>query len=202
MIRYLIATSLFLAPVVSQAATDSSSNRSNKAAYVAYDAFGLTLMPVAGPRIGYFVSKDFVAEAGFATGDAKLGEFEANKKIIEVKAKKFFGNSFYVDGGIGYETWEVSYPVAVDSGSYDTRQLSGNVQNTGVELHIGNQWQWDGFTLGCDWVGYFLSLNTSTSFNDDSGVSPEKKEAEEKDVKQTFAGNSPHITRFYVGWAF
>lgn len=198
---HLVIASLFFLPFSAAAATDSSSNRSNKSAYVAYDAIGLTLMPVAGPRLGYFVSKDFVAEAGFATGDAKLGDFEANKKIIEIKAKKFFGNSFYIDGGLGYETWDVSYSVIADTGS-DTRNLSGSVQNTGIAMHLGNQWQWDGFTMGCDWVGYFMSLNTATSFSSESGVSEERKQEEEDDAKQTFAGSSPHITRFYVGWAF
>ena len=30
--------------------------------------------------------------------------------------------------------------------------------DTGLGLKIGNQWQWDSFTMGCDWVGVSKSL--------------------------------------------
>jgi hypothetical protein len=180
----------------------SQSNRAGKKAYVAYDVIGLTLMPVSGARVGYFIDQDLVAEAGFSSGGASIGDFKADKSIIELKAKKFFGNSFYVDGGLGYELWNVNYPVSISDTSSETRKLKGTVQNTGLEFHIGNQWQWDGFTLGCDWLGYFLSLSSSTSFKSDSSVSAQKKEEEEKDVKKTFVGSSAHITRLYLGWAF
>lgn len=205
--RYLLTTALFLIPFSDAAfgqASDTSSktNRAGKNAYAAYDVIGLTLMPVSGARFGYFINQDLVAEAGFSTGGASIGDFKADKKIIELKAKKFFGNSFYIDGGLGYETWDVRYPVAISDTLTETRKLKGNVQNTGLEFHIGNQWQWGGFTLGCDWVGYFLSLSSSTSFKSDAGVSDQKKKEEEKDVKETFAGSSAHVTRLYLGWAF
>lgn len=184
------------------ARVNSQSNRAGKTAYVAYDVIGLTLMPVSGARVGYFIDQDFIAEAGFSTGSASIGDYKADKSIVEIKAKKFFGNSFYVDGGLGYESWNVSYPVSINDTSFETRKLKGTVQNTGLEFHVGNQWQWGGFTLGCDWVGYFLSLSTSTSFKGDSSVSAEKKKEEEKDVEKKFAGSSPHVTRLYLGWAF
>jgi hypothetical protein len=181
---------------------ESRANRAGKAAYVAYDVIGLTLMPVSGLRAGYFIDPDFVAELGYASGGASIGDFKADKSIVELKAKKFFGNSFYVDAGLGYEMWNVSYPVSISDTSFETRKLKGTVQNTGLEFHVGNQWQWDGFTLGCDWAGYFLSLASSTSFKSDTSVSAQKKEEEEKDVKKTFAGSSAHVTRLYLGWAF
>lgn len=180
---------------------ESSGNRPGKTGYVALEAIGLTLMPVSGFRGGYFISPDLTAELSYASGGATLGDFEAKKTVIEAKAKYFLGNSFYIDGGLAQESWAVTYPV-MDAGGSTSSNLSGSVSNTGLVFHIGNQWQWSGFTLGCDWLGYFASLSSSASFDGSTTVDEADKKKEEDDVKSTMGGGSAHVTRFYLGWSF
>lgn len=186
---------------VALAAGESEANRGGKTGYVALEPIGLTLLPVSGLRGGYFISPDLTAELSYASGGASLGDFEAKKTLIEIKAKYFIGNSFYVDGGIAQESWKVDYPVS-DAAGGTSSTLSGSVNNMGMVFHIGNQWQWSGFTLGCDWAGYFLSLSSKSSFSSSSTADPADKEKEEDDVEATMGTGSAHVTRLYLGWSF
>lgn len=198
-----IATTIAAASLTTAAtAQDSVAARKDKMAYVAVDAIGFTMMPVSGVRAAYLINPDLAVEGGYSTGSASIGDFKAVKSIVELKAKYFVSNSFYVDGGFAHESWDVNYPVVAASGSLSTTDLEGSVANNGASLHIGNQWQWSGFTVGCDWVGYFLSLNTTSSFKDNTAVSQENKTAQESDVKTAMGGNSVHLLRLYGGWAF
>jgi hypothetical protein len=83
-----------------------------------------------------------------------------------------------------------------------TSTLDGKVTNTGIDLHVGNQWQWDGFTMGCDWVGYFLSLSTSASYGSGSDLDAADKKSEEDSLISRLGGSSLHLARFYIGWSF
>ncbi|MEI6397235.1 MAG: hypothetical protein WCO71_00565 [Pseudomonadota bacterium] len=177
-------------------------NREGKHAYAAYEVIGLTMMPVSGLRLGYFINPNLVAEVSYLTGSAKIGSFESRKSLMEAKAKYFLGETFYVDGGFAHESWGVNYSVLKSGGTLETADIRGKVTNTGIDLHIGNQWQWEGFTLGCDWVGYFLNLSTSTSYGSTSGLDTEDQKSEEAKVKKNLGGSSAHVTRFYIGWSF
>ena len=60
----------------------------------------------------------------------------------------------------------------------------------------------DGFTIGCDWVGYCLSLSNSVDLTgSDISSSADLKEAVD-DATDLLTGNGIHMTRLYVGWAF
>ena len=177
-------------------------NREGKHAYAAYEVIGLTMMPVGGLRLGYFINPNLVAEVSYLTGSAKIGSYESKKALMEAKAKYFLGETFYVDGGLAHESWDVKYSVLKSGTLLETSSLSGKVANTGIDLHIGNQWQWDGFTLGCDWAGYFLNLSTSTSYGSGSGLDEEDQKSEEAKVKKSLGGSSAHLLRFYIGWSF
>jgi hypothetical protein len=200
-----------LAEAAPAAPAAESSPRAGKTAYGALELIGFTIMPVSGLRLGYYVNSNLAAEVGYASGSAKIGSFESDKKIIEAKAKYFVGDTFYIDGGIGHEMWTTEYSVLTADSLIVSNSVKGKVSNTGIEFHIGNQWQvthrvmdWDvtGLMIGCDWIGYFKSLSTQTSFGSASNLDAADKKREEASVKTAFGGSSLHLARFYVGWAF
>ena len=57
-------------------------NREGKHAYAAYEVIGLTMMPVSGLRLGYFINPNLVAEVSYLTGSAKIGSFESRKSLM------------------------------------------------------------------------------------------------------------------------
>lgn len=183
-------------------ATENRANRDGKTAYAAFEAIGLTMTPVSGFRAGYYVNPDVATEVSYGSSTTKIGSFESKKSIIEAKGKYFFGDTFYTDGGLTYETFDVKYSVYKNGNIFDAESLKGNVSNTGVNLHIGNQWQWPGFTLGCDWVGYFLSLSSKSKFGNAEGLDAADQKKQEDSIKTAMGGSSLHLARFYLGWAF
>ncbi len=156
----------------------SETNRGNRTAYAALEAIGLTALPVSGVRAAYCFTHDLIGEAGSATGSVSMGDWKYDKKILSVKAKYFFANSFYVDAGLGMEIWNTSYRVVNDGSGADSQKLTADLSNVGVEFHIGNQWQWDGFTLGCDWIGGFAAVSNSSSFGSAEGLNQDDKKTQ------------------------
>jgi hypothetical protein len=73
---------------------------------------------------------------------------------------------------------------------------------TVLDLAIGNKWQWDYFTMGADWLGFLIPINTSYSKNFSDGATAEEiKTVERKfdDVEKDF---SMYFVRFYLGISF
>lgn len=143
-----------------------------------------------------------MVEAGYANGSASIGDWKYDKTILSAKAKYFVGDSLYVDGGFGMEQWSVDYGVLTGEGFFETKSMSGDVTNLGVEFHIGNQWQWDNFKIGCDWIGGFAVLSNSKSFASNSEMDQDSKKSEEDTIASNTTGSSLHLTRFYLGYAF
>jgi hypothetical protein len=181
----------------------SMKNRKDKRAYIAAE-IGLTIMPITGAKVGFFVSPQMLLEAGYYQGKAGVLGYDYQKKFMDLRIKWFVANSFYVVGGFGMEQWYVEYPVnTTDSTTlFSNEIMTAEATNTGLEIHIGNQWQFSSFTLGCDWAGFFLAASSNISFSDNDKFDPDSKENAEKKIKKDIGGSSPHFVRFYLGWAF
>lgn len=193
--------------------TTARSSRVDKVGYVLVEPIGLTLTPVIGIRAGIFLDTDLLAEVSWARGSFGGGIDKASKNLLEIKTKYFIGNSFYVDGGLSYEAWDFKYDdlyYNASSSTVNTVTNSGTLTNAGVHFHIGNQWSWSNFTLGCDWAGFFASLSTSSKWKDLPPADEQEVDAPylqfQKDRKEyytnRYGGSSLHITRLYLGWQF
>ncbi len=194
--------SLVLGDATVALGADNRGNRQGKRAYAAWEAIGMTMTPVSGVRAGYFFNPDIAGEVSYGSSTATIGSFESKKSIIEGKAKYFFGDTFYTDGGITYENFDVKYSVLKSGQSIDRENLSGNISNLGLNAHIGNQWQWPGFTIGCDWIGYFLSVSSSSKFSSAENLDASHQVNQENSIKTAMGGSSLHLARLYMGWAF
>ena len=175
-------------------ANNSSENRVEKAGYIALDAIGFSLTPVFGVRGGVFVNSDFLLEANLARGSSGFLVDKAEKTLVEVKAKYFLGNSFYLDAGGAYESWDIDYSTAYIDSSNQFQDVSstGKIVNSGVSFHLGNQWQWSGFTMGCDWIGYFYALSSSSTFDTPGETGVTYFTFDEKNAKSRYEGSSLH----------
>lgn len=88
-------------------------------------------------------------------------DLNASGKLLSVNYKRFFGNSFYIKSGIYYKNQKTQ--IAKDE-LRDHPERTEKLEALGLDLRIGNQWQWDHFTVGIDWIGqatdfYNLSIN-------------------------------------------
>ena len=116
--------------------------------------------------------------------------------------KRFFGNSFYAGAGLDFSKVEGTYYISRDVlGTDDNLETDlGHYAKTSLDLRIGNQWQWNNFTLGTDWVGLLLPLNVEKEFKNAAANSGETLDSIEE--FQDGADAQLTVTRFYAGWNF
>lgn len=115
-----------------------------------------------------------------ASGDAVFLE-TADITMVQLGAhtRFFLGNSFYLLGGLGYNTFAGGYGVTINSTKKEYL-LPMKASALSLNIGIGNMWKWDsGFTLGFDWIGYSSFTGMSVALED-----PETDE--EKAVFDTF----------------
>lgn len=117
-----------------------------------------------------------LGEQAAAEGQKVNGKVAGTGSAIEVAYKTYHSNSFYTQAGL-YKRTQTIATHTIHSGfsSAATGALGGEIDDMGLNLKLGNQWNWDTFTLGCDWVGYNYALskkvNGTVEESDASGLS-------------------------------
>lgn len=184
----------------------SAQNRQNKTWTAEWQMFGV------GPNgtsegaviIGHHIDANSLWQIEVGSGGTSgstlwlIDHLEYSGTAIGVHYKRFIGNSFYVKMGIDYRS--VKYDYTYPFSGYE-EHFEGNSIAAG--LVIGNQWQWDNFTLGCDWVGVSLPFassvtNETVASSSDSYYRSSLDDAEAKYLRNGFA----QALRFYVGYSF
>ncbi|NBO39750.1 hypothetical protein EBU99_14385 [bacterium] len=92
------------------------------------------------------------------SGSRKTSDFDVANVATALEIQQFLGNSFYLSLGFVTENLVGSFtPIK----SYDgilkqTDEYSGRYSSSvkGIEIGFGNRWQWGGFSLATEWVGY------------------------------------------------
>jgi hypothetical protein len=80
--------------------------------------------------------------------------------VFSVGLKKFESNSFYYKPEIYTRTQEFVHSTSSSSSVLLSKETAF-INDVGVSFKIGNQWQWENFTLGCDWIGITRSMTAS-----------------------------------------
>lgn len=148
MIKYAILVALFLVSKFLYAAT-SQEERANKKYQLSmqgghdYKVYGASFM--ASKFLG---SEELL---GLKVGVANDGD--DHQTIFALHYKRFVGNSFYFAPELYYLNYtETDHsPTLLDYADERATAL-------GLGIRIGNQWQWENFTLGCDWIGVGSNL--------------------------------------------
>lgn len=196
-------------------ADSSEANRIDKKFDVHYTILGFSpnFAPAQGLGVGYFFdrNKQLLVEVqkgkGLSTryryesynGISKEWSTDAQITRIGAHFKHFAGNSFYYRVGADYSTVDYKYDLG---GSFFNDTSSSRFKGTAIigSFIIGNQWQWENFTLGCDWIGLATPLTSTLS-----GEAPSNaidKSDFENDQKVYVTDSSGVLLRFYLGASF
>lgn len=79
-----------------------------------------------------------------------------NMAALKVGITHFKGNSFNYKVG-AYHLLSNTKHYVRDS-NYDYRGVKSNFSELGISASVGNQWHWDNFTIGADWIGINRAL--------------------------------------------
>ncbi len=164
-----------------------------------------------GLNLGYFFTPDslLVLELNgghSSTGDGFLFSFDGqtNKTgySVGIISKNFVGNSFYLKGGLAYRTLDYEY-IDKDwlAGGKSTRSFKGD--STSISLGLGNQWQAAGFTIGVDWVGLELPINSRVyDVNYSANASANDRNRNREDIVTYVTGVGVTLLRLSMGASF
>lgn len=149
-------------------ASESSTNRQNKRFQIVASYGGDYSSGAVGVFGGYFLDRDKLLGVGISKYSSSFVEGTG----IQVLYKSYVGNSFYWQPTLSYRN---AGHVDDDFFGLGERTRTDDFRDLSLGFKIGNQWQWDSFTLGCDWVGIsgvFSNLGGSKkeSYSSDSHV--------------------------------
>lgn len=134
---------------------DSQSNRKDLKYSIQYGGGLLLLSAATILEINYLKNSKRSFSLRYAKSDADQYDDEEQTALL-AGMKLFSGNSFYVRPEAYYRDFQET--VSPELFSSETRQRK--VQDIGISISIGNEWQWENFTLGCDWIGAAYQVAT------------------------------------------
>jgi len=85
--------------------------------------------------------------------DSSDGTSDTKYSSFGIHYKYFSSNSFYFRAGLDFSKYDFTMKGnSLASNEAYLNSFSG--YNLNSSIAIGNQWQWENFTIGCDWIGY------------------------------------------------
>ncbi|MBC7370100.1 MAG: hypothetical protein H7326_00955 [Bdellovibrionaceae bacterium] len=187
----------------SDARGDSEANRHDKQFTVLGQLTGLSTAAIGAQQVhlGYFLSPTSLVQLEIGQGRNEGLFFFSSYRVLRVDSlgiqfKKFVANSFYFKTGLDYQAIDYSYNLY----SNDYYGFKGNT--LGATFSIGNQWQFENFTLGCDWVGIFLPIASNTTKDVVTANSSYSRSESDSDQKRYLKDSSLQFVRFYLGASF
>lgn len=158
-----------------------------------------------GLALGKFLDTNTVLSLEWvaSSGGEVINFASAKQWAVGVHLKRFMGNSFYVKGGLDY--FQVDFKYERNPGPTDAYSSRGrfDAEVLSAGLVIGNQWQWEMFTLGVDWVGLSLPVWSQVRNAQESKGSLAAYAVNFEDEKRVYAtGGALHLGRVYMGVTF
>jgi hypothetical protein len=182
----------------------SASNRAGKKYIFQYETIGLEEQRIGsfGPSFGYFITPHSILSLQFlgsrhSKSLASMNE-SWNANGIGISYKIFQGNSSYLSLGLVQTSGTYKYSstfLIPTNEQLDFSALWGRVA-------FGSQWQWEHFSVGCDWVGFSYPIRGQvTNVVTDSELEGESSflSGERGKYAASFQATYLHL---YVGAAF
>lgn len=215
--HYVLATCLTLMAAVSAKAApaenvtlvkrtsileDSSEHRRMKKDYLLtgqLTGFAVAPIPAAGVNLGMYLNRNSIVQLEFSKGTLPYFFFNLNATTIGANYKHFFGNSFYTKLGVDYRSISIS-----DIDLLYTKQSGtiGEAETIVGNAAIGNQWQWENFTMGCDWIGVNPPLTVLNTKYDSANLNDSDKNDLDRSWNNVAKVTSWQFLRFYLGASF
>ncbi len=122
---------------------------------------------------------------------------------LGIHLKQFFGNSFYVNGGVDYRNLSRNNDYEDLTNTSQSFSVGFSGTSVAAAISLGNQWQFSHFTIGCDWIG--VSVPFSHTVQNESTVGPVSDDgfsARQTDESRYLSMPSIQVLRLYAGASF
>lgn len=129
------------------------------------------------------------------------GRFDLKYSSISVNYKKFVNTSFYINSAGEFRKIDYSrerYSELISD--YETSTFTGSA--VALNFAIGNQWQWDSFTLGCDWAGISIPIASRIDTESKNSSDTNNLNYFEDDKNKYMKNTTGYFVQFYLGASF
>jgi len=184
----------------------SRGNRESLKYGIDLQLLGSAVSPTSGNGItaGYYYDPDIILEFDFSRGHANILFFELFANTMSLRMKRFWGNSFYTNVGIGSREIGGKTRIGTIFGD-SSADVEIGATSLVAEIAIGNKWQWKNFGMGCDWFGTMVPLlklsEKDTSEHLDT-LDQEERDKRKNDLASLAKVRTYQILRFYLGFSF
>ena len=162
--------------------------------------FAVSPVPAAGVNFGLFLDRNSMLQAEFSKGTLPIYFFNMNATTLGANYKRFFGNSFYGKIGMDYRSISAS---DIHTGYTTQSGTIGEAESVVANLAIGNQWQWENFTMVCDWIGVNPPIAVlKTTYNPGTNLNDSDRADLEKSWNNIAKVTRYQFLRFYLGASF
>jgi hypothetical protein len=153
-----------------------------------------------GVELGYNSSPSLSLESFLETGSFEFLNYSSSRMRIGARAMWFTGNSFFLAGGLAYDSYTSKFDSILGSYSWE-----GSISQIEIEASIGNRWAFaSGFFVGAHWIGYSLGVTElsreAKATGTATGDQEDKNEESLDDLTTNFLGI--HFAKLQLGWAF
>lgn len=180
----------------------SEHNRMGKEFLLSAQVAGFTVAPIpsVGINAGMYLNRNDIIQIEASFGTLPYFFFNLKSRTLGANYKHFFGNSFYTKIGVDHRTISISNINLF--GYSDSNNSANEAQSLVGNFAIGNQWQWENFTVGCDWIGANPHLATLKANYDTTGISDANKKELDESWDRLAKVTSAQFLRFYLGASF
>lgn len=156
-----------------------------------------------GVNFGFYINQNSILDFSYHHSliFAGLGGYSITFDTIGAHYKHFVKNSFYIKPGVEYRKLSYNYTTY-----FSDKTLEESTQFTGTTLTanfaLGHQWQWDHFTMGCDWVGVALPLSSTVDSEYTAGTYSRNLKRLSDDKQRYIKDIALYFGQFYLGASF
>ncbi|WP_141734504.1 hypothetical protein [Oligoflexus tunisiensis] len=112
----------------------------------------------SGSNFGLFLPGDNRIDVSYSMSSIEFLGLTYKENLYSLEFQSFLGNSFYYALGVTQRNLEITIrDFYIPETGGVTTYLTSKGQSIGPHLVIGNEWQWDYFYLGAEWVGVISS---------------------------------------------
>lgn len=161
--------------------------------------FAVAPIPASGLNAGLYIDRNSIVQLEYSKGTLPYVFFDLHATTFGANYKHFYGNSFYTKVGIDYRNISVS---TNDFFLTKEQENVGTAETVVGNLAIGNQWQWNNFTMGCDWIGINPQIAVLRAHYDTTGMNEEDRNDIDYSWNKLAKVTSWQLLRFYLGASF
>lgn len=159
-------------------------------------------------ELGWHIDEDRLVEIRIGSYTAQDVESFSTIKLqsLIVQSKMFMNNSLFFSVGAGFTSFDAEGKETLlnNSGVAEDNAYTGTLNQGLLALTAGNQWQIGDWTLGVDWLKFYLpfSVSVDSSRIESTGSSAELRQIKFENEFKTVAWDIDYGFGIYGGYVF